>query len=217
MKRLNASVLTVAVVLALIAFVAPSSAYLISDGKVVCVSDVTTWTFTVTCDKDDPHAISNSMAAWCNEGAVKEVWVGSELLTRDGNPNGWDYVTKYDITGIKIDYEVEKGTTITVKIILDGCYETSAGVEWVIKAGQIKTRGLVLYGPVACTDPIPEFSTIAIQSPRYLDCCSSSTIASAEKSNGEAGSFFLFYCASLKLKELSSISGRLLYAVVEAN
>ena len=156
--------MAVAAVLALIAFVAPSSAYSIDNGTVECNQDMTTtWTFDVTCDKNDPHDISHFIVAWCNgKDSVLSVKV-------DGSTAEWDYKTwyvgeVYEIKGIKIDSDVYKNSTVGVEITLDGCYSPHQMVDWVIKAGQgktgIKYKGAV-YGPVAC-NPIPEFSTIAI-------------------------------------------------------
>ena len=48
MKKINASVMAVAVALALIAFVAPSSAYSITTEDISCPNGETTWIFTVT-------------------------------------------------------------------------------------------------------------------------------------------------------------------------
>jgi len=175
MKRLNASVMTVAVVLALIAFVAPSSAYSIENGAVSYEpkEDLTTWTSRVICASEDTSDISNFMLAWCNPNAVLEVWVDGEKLDKEGNPKGWDYgefdTLRYLVRGIKIDYPVvcETSIGIDVKIILKGEYDTSPWVNYQIKAaGSIypESPGSV-FGPVAggaCADPIPEFSTIAI-------------------------------------------------------
>ena len=161
MKRLNASVMAVAVVLALIAVVAPSSAYSISGGSVSeCVSGETKWTFTVTCDPYpwDEHDISHFTVAWCNKNAVLEVLVDGVPLLE----SKWDY-GDFDegITGIKIDYDVFKGHTVEVEIRLNGCYGIpSDNVAWVTKANGDYATGTVR-GPLACT-PIPEFSTIAI-------------------------------------------------------
>jgi hypothetical protein len=173
MKKLNASVMTVAVVLALIAFIAPSSAYSIHNGHVDCDEGnwKTTWTFDVTCGGGDPHDISHFTVAWCNEGAIEEVWVGGEELFekdyrqsfyRDEDHN-WDYGDFDGVHGIKIDYGVNKGYTISVTIILNGCYGNPSDVNWAIKADGPTfpiQRGTV-EGPVVCT-PIPEYSTIAI-------------------------------------------------------
>ena len=156
--------MTVAVVLALIAFVAPSSAYSIDNGIVVPDSPTTgqtTWTFNVKCDVNDPHDISHFVVAWCNEGAVESVTINPDYLKE------WEYGTftykkppYYEITGIKVELEKNPPEDISVVIILNGIFGTSGNVDYLIKAGGIRTRGEV-YGPLAC-NPIPEFSTIAI-------------------------------------------------------
>ncbi|HID20752.1 MAG TPA: PEF-CTERM sorting domain-containing protein [Methanophagales archaeon] len=157
MKKIKASLMAVAVVLVLIAFVAPSSAYSIvykdyaDDGTGGSI-----WTYEVTCDPTDSHAISNWVVAWCNPNAVLEVLV-------DGKSTSWDYGTYYDgVQGIKIDYPIEKGHTSIVIIRLAGVYSTDY-VEWRIKASTDIHSGTV-WGPVVCATPtpIPEFSTIAI-------------------------------------------------------
>jgi hypothetical protein len=177
MKRLNASVMTVAVVLALIAFVAPSSAYSITTEDISCASDETTWIFTVSRDSRE-QGISHWVVFWCDEDAVKEVWIdngtGYVKLNEGGDP-GWEYMPAGDpdpttgYQGIKIDYgfdEDDDYTQVTVKIILlgDYCEDISPNVPYVIKYSTSQDEGF-MYGPVAggaCTNPIPEFSTIAI-------------------------------------------------------
>ena len=165
MKRINASVMTVAVVLVLIAFVAPSSAYSIDNGDVVCnLDDTTTWRFTVTCGPKevDLYDISHFTVAWCGGfDSVLGVKVGGDPLPE----SKWDYKTwyvgeVYEIRGIKIDSVVFKENAVGVEITLDGCYGRPERVEWVIKANGLYPTGDV-DGPVAC-NPIPEFSTIAI-------------------------------------------------------
>ena len=173
MKETKAILMTVIVVVAVIAFVSSVSAegatYKIWDGKVSYVNGNTMWTYNVTCPKDvnnpqDTPDISNWIVAWCNELAVIEVKVnGTTIPKNDTGVTGhnWDYVTKYGITGIKIDYDVFKGHTVEVEIRLNGCYGIpSDNVAWVTKANGDYATGTVR-GPLACT-PIPEFSTIAI-------------------------------------------------------
>jgi hypothetical protein len=175
MKRLNASVMMVAVVLALIAFVAPSSAYSLTTEDISCANGETTWIFTVSRDSGD-KGISHWVVFWCNKDAVKEVWVNNDDLTKEyGKDRGWEYMTadhpdpNTGLQGIKIDYGFED-SAVSVKIVLDGeyCDQTSVNVEYAIKHGKDNGNKLhygTVYGPVAggaCTDPIPEFSTIAI-------------------------------------------------------
>ena len=164
MKRINASLMTVAVVLALIAFVAPSSAYSIDGVSVECESGVTTWKSYVACDDDDRHDISNFVFAWCNKGAVKEVWVGNQDLTKEYQKDpGWDYGDFYGVHGIKIDYLVVKGESFLVTIKLEGDYCSNRDyVAYKIKADG-NVYGGTVYGPVACNcSEIPEFTTIAL-------------------------------------------------------
>ena len=172
--------MAVAVVLVLIAFVAPSSAYSIKSNSLTCddpESGKTTWIFTVSRSSGD-KGISHWVVFWCNKDAVKEVWVdngtGYVELNKGGDP-GWEYKTaeKPDPTtglqGIKIDYGFEV-SAVTVKIILDGkyCDQTSDTVDYAIKHGKDNDNKVhygTVYGPVAggaCNNPIPEFSTIAI-------------------------------------------------------
>ena len=174
MKRLNASVMAVAVVLVLIAFVAPSSAYSICCGDLEYDpgADQTTWEFYVD-GSGDKHAISHFVAAWCNSDAVVDVTINTNY------PYEWMYDTcghyeescgesyaSYTIKGIKVEFgETDPPSSppkaFWVTIILNGHFESNGGVEYLIKADGICTTGEDLYGPSACT-PIPEFSTIAI-------------------------------------------------------
>ena len=168
--------MTVAVVLALIAFVAPISAYSITTDGISCASGKTTWIFTVSRDSEE-QGISHWVVFWCNGDAVKEVWVdkgdGYVKLNNGGGDPGWEYMraghpdptTGYQ--GIKIDYGVDDSlTSVMVKIILGGmyCEDTSTNVPYVIKYSTSQYEE-VMEGPVAggaCTNPIPEFRTIAI-------------------------------------------------------
>jgi hypothetical protein len=174
MRKINASLMTVAVVLALIAFVAPSSAYSITTEDISCANGETTWIFTVSRDSCD-KGISHWVVFWCNKDAVKEVWVNKDDLTNKYKKDpGWEYKTaeKPDPTtglqGIKIDYGFDDPTTsVVVKIVLDGdyCDQTSETVNYAIKHGNDQGNKVhygTVYGPVACDIPIPEFSTIAI-------------------------------------------------------
>jgi hypothetical protein len=162
MKELKATLIALIVVLGAIAFVSPVSAYSITDGQVSCdaTEDETLWTYDVNCDISDPHAISHWTVAWCSEAAVKEVWVNGVELNKDEDP-GWDYGDFDGVHGIKIDYEVDKGETATVKIVLSGCYFT-ANVQYGIKADgpTFPIQYGTVYGPDHTV--IPEFSTIAI-------------------------------------------------------
>ena len=171
MKKINASLMTVAVVLALIAFVAPISAtppntaaHTIWGGNVNLENGFTFWTFKVTCE-GNPE-VSNFMVAWCNRSAVEEVKVECDGVEVTPKP-GWDYgeFNKHSIHGIKIDHGFVSGNTIDVTIKLKGDYSSTTidNVDYEIKAGGIFLTGTVR-GPVACrcSDPIPEFSTIAI-------------------------------------------------------
>ena len=161
MKEIKATLIALVVVLGTIAFVSPVSAYLIENGQVSCDAGETTWTFDVNCDEDDDHDISHWTVAWCSETDVKEVWVNGVKLDEDGDPKGWDYSDLDGVQGIKIDYQVNKGETVTVKIVLSGCYYT-ANVQYGIKADgpDFPIQYGTVYGPDHTI--IPEFSTIAI-------------------------------------------------------
>jgi hypothetical protein len=176
MKKINASLMAVAVALALIAFVAPSSAYSIETNSLTCdpESGETTWISTVSRDSGD-KGISHWVVFWCNKDVVKEVWVNNEDLTDKYEQDpGWEYMPAdhpdptTGLQGIKIDYGFDDLTTsVVVKIVLDGdyCDQTSETVEYAIKHGN--DHGNMVYpgtvfGPVVCDIPIPEFSTIAI-------------------------------------------------------
>ena len=163
MREIKATLIALIVVFLAIAFVSPVSAYTIMNGQVSydAAKDETTWTYDVNCGSSDKYAISHWTVAWCREIAVKEVWVNGKNLKRDKDP-GWDYVTagkKNKITGIKIDYQVDKGDTVHVVIILSGQYGTT-DVDYEIKAGKDNALGTV-FGP-SHEVPIPEFATIII-------------------------------------------------------
>lgn len=165
-KILKAILVTTAVVLVVIAFIAPSSAYSLYTVSYTDDGTDSIWTYTVTCDTNDPNAISNWVVAWCNERAVKEVWVDGKQLFKDVHPEGWDYSTFYGVQGIQIDYSIGKGYISTVIIKLAGVYGTG-DVEWRIKSST-DIYSSTVWGPVVCATPtpeptpIPEFSTIAI-------------------------------------------------------
>jgi len=162
------------VVLALVALISGASAYSIDNGVVSydALNDETTWTFNVTCSYNSasPQStpdISHFTVAWCNEVAVKSVLVGDELIPKDPNETtdgwSWDYSNQDGITGIKIDYQVNKGTTVTVTIILAGDFKNDPNsVAYAIKAGNEIVASDTVNGPVAACNEIPEFSTIAI-------------------------------------------------------
>ena len=131
------------------------------------MKDETTWTFNVSCASGDDHDISHFTVAWCNEFAVKNVSVGDELIPKDPGKTtdgwSWDYGDFGEgVQGIKIDYQVDKGTTVTVTIILAGNFKNGPNnVAYVIKAStDIITGGV--NGPVAVCNEIPEFATIAV-------------------------------------------------------
>lgn len=175
MKGMKPNLIAVIVVLAVIAFIAPSSAYSITTDEISCASGETTWIFTVSRSIGE-QGISHWVVFWCNEDAVKEVWVdngdGYVKLNKGGVDPSWEYMpaghpdptTGYQ--GIKIDYGVDDSlTSVMVKIMLDGmyCEDTSTNVPYVIKYSTSQYEG-VMEGPVAggACNPIPEFSTIAI-------------------------------------------------------
>ena len=173
-KKIKAILMVVAVVLAVIAFIAPSSAYSIYDGTVECDKglSLTTWTFTVSRDSGD-KGISHWVVFWCNKNAVKEVWVDNDDLTgKYGQDPGWEYMPAdhqdptTGLQGIKIDYGFED-SAVVVRIVLDGeyCDQTAKTVDYAIKYGKDQLKKVhkgTVYGPVVCAVPIPEFSTIAI-------------------------------------------------------
>jgi len=153
MKRLNASVMAFAVVLALIAFVAPSSAVLIGTHDITFVDHTfdgtySTWTYEVTSGSSP--ALSHWDLTWCNPGAM---YRASE---------DWEYVTDptTGIKGIKFDTGYSDGETRTVWFMLRGDFQ-EGNVYVGTKAGGNIAYGNV-NGPIKCSDPIPEFSTIAI-------------------------------------------------------
>ena len=163
-KKIKATLMAVVAVLGLIAFISPVSAYSITNGAVSydAGNDETTWTFDVTCDTNDLHDISHFTVAWCSEGDVKKVWVNGGELIRDGSPNGWDYGDFDGVHGIKIDYQVDKGATANVEIILLGQYG-SASVDYGIKAAgpTFLVHDGTVFGP-SHEVSIPEFATRAI-------------------------------------------------------
>ena len=172
MEKIKAILMTIAVVLAVIAFIAPSSAYSIDGGTVECDHGLTTWIFTVSRDSRD-KGISHWVVFWCNRNAIKEVWVDNEDLTdKYGEDPGWEYMPAdhpdptTGLQGIKIDYGFED-SAVVVRIVLDGeyCDQTAKTVDYAIKYGKDQLKKVhkgTVYGPVVCAVPIPEFSTIAI-------------------------------------------------------
>ena len=154
MKRLNRSVMTVAVVLALIAFVAPSSAVFIGNHDITLIDydfDGTHSIYTYSVTSGSP-ALSHWSLSWCNEEAL--VGCSEELCRYQEN----DPAT--GVTGIKFDKEYIGDDTRTVSFKLLG--EFRQGDVWVgTKADGIIAYGYVT-GPIKCNEPIPEFSTIAI-------------------------------------------------------
>lgn len=175
MEKVKAILMTIAVVLAVITFIAPSSAYSITtdDDGISCCDGETTWIFTVSRDSGD-KGISHWVVFWCNRDAIKEVWVGSEDLTgKYGQDPGWEYMPAdhpdptTGLQGIKIEYGFED-SAVVVRIVLDGeyCDQTSETVDYAIKHGNDHGNTVyygTVYGPVAeCDVPIPEFSAIAI-------------------------------------------------------
>ena len=161
MKEIKATLIALVVVLGAIAFVSPVSAYSITNGQVSydATEDETTWTYDVSCDSSDPYDISHWSVAWCSETDVKEVWVNGVKLNKYADP-GWDYGDFDGVHGIKIDYQVDKGVTVTVKIVLSGYYYTTNNVPYGIKADALPIVYGTVYGPDHTI--IPEFSTIAI-------------------------------------------------------
>jgi hypothetical protein len=162
MKEIKASLMVVVAVLGLIAFISPVSAYSITNGAVSydAGEDETTWTFDVTCADSDPHAISHFTVAWCSEPDVIGVKINGVVITSwdYGGPDGqWN-----GIKGIKIDYQVDEGTTANVEIILSGQYGTT-NVDYAIKAAgpTFPVNYGTVFGP-SHEVPIPEFTTIAI-------------------------------------------------------
>jgi len=156
MKRINASVMTVAVVLALIAFVVQSSAVLIGTHDITLVSHTfdetySTWTYEVTSGSSP--ALSHWDLTWCNPGAMYEA------------SENWEYCTpdpKTGIKGIKFDTGYKDGENRIVWFKLRGDFqEGNVNVYVGTKAGGNINYGYVK-GPINCNNPIPEFSTIAI-------------------------------------------------------
>jgi len=152
-----------------LAFISQVSAYSITDGDVSYDpgTGTTTWTFDVSCaGDDDPHDISHWTVAWCSETAVRNVLVDGTLVLKEGEP-GWDYMDDPShpqwagFNGIKIDYQVNKGNTVPVTIILAGNYGAPGDVAYAIKASNEIVASGTVNGPVVCNE-IPEFSTIAI-------------------------------------------------------
>lgn len=169
MKKQKTRLMAIIMVVALTAFIASSSAGSIANGSVVNENEKTTeWSFSVTADG---HEINHFVVAWCNESAVAEVTVDGVTLDYGQSPGRWHYGTYYQgkdlmIRGIKIhpsEY-IEIGDSALVVIKLNGNFESSDNVKYVIV---LQSEGHVpgqVKGPVACAEEetIPEFSSIAI-------------------------------------------------------
>jgi hypothetical protein len=176
MKGEKSLLISLIVVLALCAFVAPISAkpfsaHSITDGNVECPSGDTIWTYTVSYSESP--ATSNWVVFWCNPGAILDVkvdassipdceaWVDEEWCYEYKTAEKPDHNT--GLQGIKIEYmgsgDSPKAIPVTIK--LNGCgYDESDNVDYGIKASGDIFFG-TLTGPV-CTPGIPEFTTIAI-------------------------------------------------------
>ncbi|MEA2075246.1 MAG: PEF-CTERM sorting domain-containing protein [Euryarchaeota archaeon] len=173
MNGRRAMLISLLVVFAFVASMSAVSAYSITNGDVSYdpVNDETMWTFDVSCADSDPNDISHWTVAWCNEMAVKSVSVGTVMIPKDPDKTtdgwSWDYMDNSShpqwtgFKGIKIDYQVDKGTTVTVTIILAGNYGAPGDVAYTIKASDKIVASDTVNGPVVCNE-IPEFSTIAI-------------------------------------------------------
>jgi hypothetical protein len=177
MKGMKSLLISLIVVLALSAFVAPISAppppaeHSITDWDVKCTSGDTIWTYKV--NNVGSPAISNWVVFWCNPDAILDVQVGASSIPKCVDYESEDWCWEYNTygtpgnpqQGIKIEY---KGggdfpeEDLNVVITLSGCgYTQSDQVAYTIKYGGLKQNG-VLNGPVAVCTEIPEFSTIAL-------------------------------------------------------
>ncbi len=148
--------MAVVAVLALIIFISPVSAEPIGDHDITFVSHTfdgthSTWTYEV--NSSFQPAISHWIIAWCNPGAIVEA---SEDYVYGADPS----LRRETIIGIKFDTGYNDNGTRTVWFTLEGDFEIGE-VRVGIKAGQTESYGYVA-GPVNCTHPIPEFTTIAI-------------------------------------------------------
>jgi hypothetical protein len=168
----KAFLISLVIILALSAIIAPSSAdHSITDGNVECTSGDTIWTYTV--HNDGSPAISNWVVFWCNPDAILDVQVGTSSIPKCADYVSGDWCYEYTHgssgnpqQGIKIEYNGSGDSPsppggIGVTIKLNDCgYDESDSVDYKIKAGQDLFPG-TLTGPV-CTPGIPEFSTIAL-------------------------------------------------------
>jgi hypothetical protein len=171
----KAFLISLVIILALSAIIAPSSAdHLITNsaGDVYCDSGNTIWKYTVI-DDSDLEDISNWVVFWCNPEAILDVQVGTSSIPECVKYESGDWCWEYTYgnsgnpqQGIKIEYKGEEDfpeEDLNVVITLNGCgYTQSDQVAYTIKYNGYTQAG-VLNGPLAavCTE-IPEFSTIAL-------------------------------------------------------
>ena len=168
-----AAMMSLAVALALIAFVSPISAVPVGEHDISFVShtydatsDTYTWTYTVTSGSSP--SLSHWSIAWCNPGAISEITeideYGNTYVLVEGTD--WVYDKKGNdyngtlIIGIKLDKGYVNDETRTVQINLLGNWP-GGNVLVGTKAGQIEATGSI-WGPVCTGGEIPEFTTIAI-------------------------------------------------------
>jgi hypothetical protein len=155
MEKIKASLMTIALVLVAIAFIAPSSAVPVGNHDITFLSHsfdgtYSTWTYEVT--SGSKPSLSHWDLTWCNEGAIVEV-----------SEKPWEYGTDKHtgITGIKFDKGYNDEQTRIVWFKLRGDFPVD-DVLVGTKAGKDNIAYGYVKGPVNCDTPIPEFSTIAI-------------------------------------------------------
>lgn len=152
-----AVMMSLAVVLALIAFVSPISAVSVGTHDITYVnhtynatSDTSTWTYIVTSGSDP--SLGHWIIAWCNEDAIINV----------SEPGKYGTDPDTGITGIKFDKGYKDNMTRIVWFELKGnWHESSVSVKVGTNAKHDLDTGYVT-GPTCNGDHIPEFATIAI-------------------------------------------------------
>jgi len=148
------TLMAVAVVLAAIAVIAPSSAVPIGNHDITFDSHTfdgtySTWTYRVTSGSDP--SLSHWVLTWCNEGALIGCSEYCDYVTDDPTTG---------LTGIKFDKGYDDGDSRFVSFTLLGDFHEGL-VEVGTKAGGQIDFGYVT-GPVKCNEPIPEFPAVAL-------------------------------------------------------
>ena len=152
-----AVIVSLAVALALIAFMSPISAVSVGTHDITFVSHTTDgagnsiWTYTVTSGSSP--SLSHWSIEFCGEAA--------DIL--EASEDDWEYGTDphTGITGIKFDEGYDDGETRTIWFKLSGDWPENS-VEVGTKAGSDPVASGYVTGPACNGDVIPEFATIAI-------------------------------------------------------